>query len=114
MKHDPRVTKIGNFLRKTSLDEIPQFINILKGEMTLVGPRPYLLKERDEMGNYYSHIIKCKPGITGLWQVSGRSRTTFEERVMIETFYAMNNSLKSDIKILLRTLKVVTKKEGAI
>lgn len=66
------------------------------------------------MGSYYSHIIKCKPGITGLWQVSGRSRTTFEERVMIETFYSMNNSLKSDIKILLRTLKVVTKKEGAM
>ena len=72
LKHDPRITKIGNFLRKTSLDEFPQFINVLKGDMSLVGPRPYLYREKDDIGNYYDEIIKVKPGITGYWQVNGR------------------------------------------
>ena len=70
LKNDPRITKIGKFLRSTSLDEFPQFINVLKGDMSLVGPRPYLPREEDDMGYYYYYITKCKPGITGLWQVS--------------------------------------------
>ena len=73
LQNDPRVTKVGKFIRKTSIDEIPQFINVLKGQMTLVGPRPYLEKEKEDMNGYYKYIVSCKPGITGLWQVSGRS-----------------------------------------
>ena len=112
LRNDPRITKVGRFLRKTSLDELPQILNVLKGDMSIVGNRPYLLKEKDDMGSYYTHIIKTKPGITGLWQVSGRSDITFEERVKLETLYSMTNTLKMDLKILLRTFKVVLKKEG--
>ena len=79
LKDDPRVTHVGNFLRKTSLDEFPQFINVLKGEMSLVGPRPYLEREAKDMGKYFNVIIKHKPGITGLWQISGRSNVSFQE-----------------------------------
>ena len=113
LKNDPRITKLGNFLRKTSLDEVPQFINILIGNMSLIGPRPYLPREKEQMGKYYSEIIKCKPGITGLWQVSGRSEMTFEERVKIESLYVSNNSLKTDAKIMVKTVQAVLKKEGA-
>ena len=84
MKDDPRITKAGKILRKTSLDEFPQFINILKGEMSLIGNRPYLIREKKEMGNYYKHIVKTKPGLTGLWQTSGRSNITFDDRLKIE------------------------------
>lgn len=114
LRKDPRITKLGRFLRKTSLDEIPQLINVLKGDMSLIGPRPYLLKEKDDMGSYYTQIIQCKPGITGLWQVNGRSETTFEERLNIETNYTFNNSLKMDLKIFLKTIRIVLKKEGAV
>ncbi len=111
--YDPRVTRIGAILRKTSLDELPQIINILKGEMSFVGPRPYLHKEREEMGEYASFILESKPGITGLWQVSGRNELEFDERVKLDTWYVLNWSLWSDVFILLKTIKVVLKREGA-
>lgn len=114
LKKDPRVTKVGEFIRKTSLDEFPQFINVLKGEMSLVGPRPYLPREKEDMDTYYSSIVKCKPGVTGFWQISGRSNTTFDDRLQMDTEYAYTKTLKTDIKILLKTVKNVVTKEGAI
>lgn len=114
LKNDPRVTKFGEFLRRTSLDEFPQFINVLKGEMTLVGPRPYLPKEKEDMGEYYKYIIMHKPGITGYWQISGRSDVSFERRVDLDFKYHYKKSLKNDIKILLITILVTVRKKGAI
>lgn len=113
LKNDPRITKIGKFIRKTSLDEFPQFINVLKGEMSLVGPRPYLPREREDMENYYTYITRCKPGITGLWQISGRNDVSFKDRLNLDLKYYNEKSLKSDLYILLRTIKTVIKKEGA-
>ncbi len=114
VENDDRITKIGNILRKTSLDEFPQFINVLKGEMSLVGPRPYLPREKKDMGEYYNYIIKCKPGITGLWQVSGRNKNTFDERLKLDLKYYNNKSFTYDIKILFKTVISVLKKEGAM
>lgn len=114
LKNDPRITIIGKILRKTSLDEFPQFINVLKGDMSLVGPRPYLLREKEEMNGFFKYITSCKPGITGLWQTSGRSDTTFTERLTLDMSYYYNHSLKSEIKILYKTVRNVIKKEGAI
>lgn len=114
LKNDPRVTRFGEFLRKTSLDEFPQFINVLKGEMTLVGPRPYLPREREDMGQYYNYIIQHKPGITGYWQISGRNDITFEDRMDIDFKYHYKKSLKNDIKILLITVLVTVRKKGAM
>ncbi len=103
LKDDPRITKLGNFLRKTSLDELPQLINVLKGEMSLVGPRPYLYREKEDMGSKYQQIITVKPGLTGLWQVSGRSDVDFNERLEIDIKYIKDRSLWLDLKILLKT-----------
>lgn len=114
VENDDRITKIGNFLRKTSLDEFPQLINVLKGEMSLVGPRPYLNREKQDMGEYYNYIIKCKPGITGLWQVSGRNQNTFKQRLKLDVEYYNNRGLWYDIKIFFKTFASVIKKEGAI
>jgi len=114
LKKDPRITKLGKFLRKTSLDEFPQFINVLKGNMSLVGPRPYLQREKDDMGEYYKYIIQCKPGITGYWQIAGRSNVTFQDRLDLDIEYYETKSLKNDIKILLKTFIKVFVKEGAI
>lgn len=114
LKNDPRITKIGKFLRKTSLDEMPQLLNLLTGEMSLIGPRPYLPSEREDMGEYYKIIIKSKPGITGLWKISGRSNTTFDERLDYDVKYYKDYSLKTDFKILYKTFENVIKKEGAI
>ena len=114
MKNDPRVTKIGNFIRKTSLDEFPQFINVLKGDMSLVGPRPYLEREKEDMTYFYKYIISCKPGVTGLWQISGRSEVTFDERMHMDMDYFRRNSLKTDMKILRKTVEKLVKREGAI
>ena len=113
LKNDPRVTKVGHFIRNTSLDEFPQFINVLKGDMSLVGPRPYLLREKEDMGRLYDKIITTKPGITGMWQVSGRSEVTFEERLDMDMEYNYNWSLKTDIKLLFKTVKKVATREGA-
>lgn len=114
LKCDPRITKFGMFLRKTSIDEFPQFINVIKGEMSLVGPRPYLTKEKKEMGKYYRHIIKCKPGLTCIWQVSGRSNLTFQDRLEMDMKYIKNKSIKTDIKLILKTFVKIFKKEGAV
>ena len=114
LKNDPRITKIGAFLRKTSLDEFPQFINILKGEMSLVGPRPYLPREKEEINGFFNYIMSCKPGLTGFWQVHGRSDVTFTDRLDMDMKYYYNHNLKMDIKILKDTVVNVIKKEGAI
>lgn len=114
LKNDPRITKIGKFLRKTSLDEFPQFINVLKGEMSLVGPRPYLPREEKDMGRYYDYITKCKPGITGLWQISGRSELSFEKRLDLDlVYYKENGGVLRDLKLAIKTVVKTLKKEGA-
>ena len=114
LKDDPRVTKVGRFLRKTSLDELPQILNVLKGEMNFVGPRPVIQNEIDsyykENAQYYYMV---KPGITGLWQVSGRSDTNYDFRVKIDRWYVVNWSIWLDIVILFKTIKVVLKRDGA-
>ena len=113
LKHDPRVTKMGEFLRKTSLDEFPQFINVLKGEMSIVGPRAYLPREKKDMKDAYDSIIRCKPGITGLWQVSGRSEVSFKNRLDMDIEYYEKYNLGLDIEILFKTVATVLNKEGA-
>lgn len=113
LKNDPRVTRIGEFLRRTSLDEFPQFINVLKGEMSFVGPRPYLPREKKDMGIYYEKIVKSKPGITGMWQTHGRSETDFEERLILDEYYYRNWSLWLDVVIIIKTIKNVVGRKGA-
>lgn len=114
LKNDPRVTKTGDFLRRTSLDEWPQFINILIGNMSLVGPRPYLLREKEDMGDYYDMIIKAKPALTGPWQIAGRSNVTFNDRMEIDKKYISNLGLKNDLSIVFKTVEKVFKSDGAI
>lgn len=114
LKDDPRVTKIGKFIRKTSIDEFPQFINVLKGEMSLVGPRPYLQRETEDIGDFYPYVVATKPGITGLWQVSGRNDVTFKKRLELDKEYYEKRSMKLDLKILVQTVLKVFNKEGAI
>lgn len=114
LRHDPRITKLGEFLRKTSIDEFPQFINVLKGDMSLVGPRPYLHREIEDMGDNYNTIILVKPGITGYWQVNGRSQKDFKERTDMDVAYVHDRSLWFDIKILIKTVLKTFKKEGAM
>ncbi|HXX80881.1 MAG TPA: undecaprenyl-phosphate galactose phosphotransferase WbaP [Thermodesulfovibrionales bacterium] len=113
LKEDPRITKIGRFLRKTSLDELPQIFNVMRGEMSLVGPRPYLLREQEAVESQLQIICSIKPGITGLWQVSGRSNTDYGYRLKLDAWYVVNWSLWFDIAILFKTIRVVTKREGA-
>ncbi len=113
LRNDPRVTRVGRFLRATSLDEVPQILNVIKGEMSLVGPRPYLPNEQGEMDEHSSTILLTKPGITGLWQVSGRSNTGCGYRIVLDAWYVRNWNLWLDIVILLRTVGVVIKRDGA-
>ena len=114
VEHDPRVTRVGAFLRKTSLDELPQFFNILTGSMSLVGTRPPTVDEFKEYDLYYRRRLSIKPGLTGLWQVSGRSDITdFREVLKLDLEYIDNWSLASDIRILLMTVWVVIMKRGA-
>jgi exopolysaccharide production protein ExoY len=114
LKNDPRITRIGRFLRSTSLDELPQLINVLRGEMSLVGPRPV---QEAEIDRYYgasaAHYMAVRPGITGLWQVSGRSETSYESRVALDVSYVSRPSLLADISILLRTPVAVLSRRGA-
>lgn len=110
---DPRITKFGQFIRSTSMDELPQFINVLKGDMSLVGPRPVVVEELKEYGIKKADFLSVKPGITGYWQVCGRSDVGYPERVDIELYYVYNNSLTLDIKILLKTVVQVLFRKGA-
>lgn len=113
LQNDPRVTTFGRILRKTSLDELPQIVNVLKGEMSLVGPRPYLPDELADMGESRNIILQARPGITGYWQVNGRNNVTFKERLNMETWYVCNWSVWIDIVLLWRTVKVVVSGKGA-
>lgn len=113
LENDPRITKVGKFIRKTSIDELPQLINVFLGNMSIVGPRPYLHREIPDMGQNYESIIKCKPGITGLWQVSGRNDIGFVERTNLDVVYEQKRSLWFDIKIFFKTFIVVLFGKGA-
>lgn len=113
MDKDPRITRVGRVLRRTSLDELPQLFNVLKGDMSLVGPRPGLLYEVKMYKDWYTRRLMTLPGITGLWQVSGRSQRTFDEMVALDLKYIYNWSLWLDIKILLKTIFVVLSRQGA-
>ncbi len=113
LKNDPRVTKIGGFLRRTSLDELPQLFNVLKGEMSLVGPRPIITAELERYNDEVDYYLLSKPGMTGLWQVSGRSDVDYETRVYFDAWYVKNWSMWNDIAILFKTIAVVLKKDGA-
>mgnify|MGYP003543856975 FL=1 len=113
-KHDPRITRVGKFLRATSLDEFPQFFNILRNDMNLIGPRPYMIGEKSKIAKENEDIIlEVKPGITGLWQVSGRNNLSFEKRVELDKWYIQNWSLWMDFIIFIKTIKVVLFKIGA-
>lgn len=113
LDNDPRITKVGEFLRKTSLDELPQLFNILKGDMSIVGPRPIVEKEIQKYGVYARTVFSVIPGLTGYWQANGRSDTTYDERVQMDMYYINNRSLLLDIKIIFKTFFSVIKKEGA-
>ncbi len=107
IKNDPRITTIGKLLRKTSLDELPQFINVLRNEMSIVGPRPIVKAEKKKYGKNSVKLLSIKPGITGLWQVSGRNNLTYKKRVMLDINYVKNYNLLMDIRIIIRTFGVI-------
>jgi lipopolysaccharide/colanic/teichoic acid biosynthesis glycosyltransferase len=113
LKNDPRVTRVGRFLRKTSLDELPQLLNVLKGEMSIVGARPYIPEELSLLGDSHHTILLTRPGITGLWQVSGRSNNDYSLRIDLDSWYVQNWNLWLDIVILFKTLAVVVNRKGA-
>lgn len=113
LENDPRITKAGKMLREKSLDEFPQFINVLKGEMSIVGPRPYLLREKEDMGYAYKSIINCKPGVTGMWQTHGRSDVSFEERLELDDYYYRNWNFWLDVTLLIKTIRLVIHGTGA-
>jgi lipopolysaccharide/colanic/teichoic acid biosynthesis glycosyltransferase len=113
IKKDPRLTPIGGFIRKTSLDEIPQFLNVLKGEMSLIGPRPPLESEVLKYTDWQKRRLGVKPGISGLWQVSGRSELSFDEWVRLDAYYIENWSLWLDFQIFLKTIWVIIRGRGA-
>lgn len=112
-ENDPRITKIGNFLRKTSLDELPQFINVLKNDMSMIGPRPLVEGELDDHNGNHEIYERVKPGITGWWAANGRSATTYKKRLELEYYYVENCSLLLDIKCIFKTVKAVLFKTGA-
>ena len=113
LTNDPRVTMVGRFLRRSSLDELPQLFNVLRGEMRLVGPRPITVAELTRYGKVRWHYLRVRPGMTGLWQVSGRNRTTYDERVELDRRYVEQRTLWLDLQILLKTLRVVLMRDGA-
>ena len=114
LENDPRVTKVGNFMRKTSLDELPQLINILKGDISIVGPRPVMDVETKIDGNYRNMLLSVKPGLTGFWAANGRSHTTYTRRRAMEIYYVKNRSVLLDLKIIFKTFISVFKREGAV
>ncbi len=113
LSNDPRITPVGHFLRRTSLDELPQLFNVLRGEMVLVGPRPITVSELTRYGRVRWHYLSVRPGITGLWQVSGRNDTTYDERVALDRSYVEKRSVWLDLQILFKTVGVVLSRDGA-
>lgn len=114
LTNDPRITKVGKFLRKTSLDELPQLINIINGDLSIIGPRPVVADELEKYGTNKDKFLSVTPGLTGYWAANGRSNTTYEQRMEMELYYIDNLSLKMDIKVFFKTILSVVKKEGAI
>lgn len=114
LTNDPRITKVGKFLRKTSLDELPQLINIINGDLSIIGPRPVVADELEKYGVNKDKFLSVTPGLTGYWAANGRSNTTYEQRMEMELYYIDNLSLKMDIKVFFKTILSVLKKEGAI
>lgn len=113
LENDPRITKIGKFLRKSSLDEMPQVINLLNGTMSVIGPRPVVDKEIDKYGKYKERFLSVLPGLTGYWQVNGRSSTNYESRIKLDMYYVDNRSLWLDFNIFIRTFGAVFERRGA-
>mgnify|MGYP003340452829 CR=1 FL=1 len=107
LRNDPRITRIGRFLRRSSLDELPQFLNVLRGEMSVVGPRPIVSQEVDRYGSHMEEVLAVRPGLTGLWQVSGRNNLPYQERVTLDLRYARHRNLLMDLQIIVRTVAVV-------
>ena len=114
LRNDPRITPIGAWLRKSSLDELPQLFNIVAGQMSFVGPRPIVDSEVSRYGRYFQHYISVRPGLTGLWQVSGRSDLTYRRRVVIDTVYVRTRSLALDLMIVLRTIPAMLTRRGSV
>lgn len=114
LTNDPRITKVGKFLRKTSLDELPQIVNIIRGELSIIGPRPVISEELEKYGENKEKFLSVKPGLTGYWAANGRSDTSYEDRMKMELYYVENISFKLDIKIFFKTIIAVIKKEGAV
>lgn len=114
LENDPRITKIGKFLRKTSLDELPQLINIIKGDLSIIGPRPVIGEELNKYRNNKNKFLSVTPGLTGYWAANGRSNTTYQQRMMMELYYIDNMSFELDLKIFFKTILSVVKKEGAM
>ncbi len=113
LRHDPRITRLGRILRKSSLDELPQLVNIIRGDMSIVGPRPIVENEVERYGDFIVAYDSVKPGVTGLWQVTGRNNTSYDERVALDTRYAETYSLWGDIKILFKTVPAILFSRGA-
>ena len=107
LKNDPRITRLGKFLRRSSLDELPQFVNVLRGEMSVVGPRPIVRQELPRYGNRMEEVLAVRPGLTGLWQVSGRNNLSYDERVALDLHYASRRNFALDLSIIVRTLRVI-------
>lgn len=114
LTNDPRITKVGKFLRKTSLDELPQLINIIKGELSIIGPRPVVQEELEKYGPDAQKFLSVTPGLTGYWAANGRSCTSYEQRMEMELFYVDNLSFKMDVKVFFKTIEAVIKREGAM
>ena len=113
LRNDPRITPLGNFLRRSSLDELPQLFNVLRGEMSIVGPRPIVFDEVPRYGRYYQHYCLARPGITGLWQINGRNDVSYRRRVALDTTYARTRTVFFDIEIMLRTVPAVLASRGS-
>lgn len=113
LDHDPRITKVGDFLRKTSLDELPQLLNILNGDMSIAGPRPVIEEELEKYGLYKQKFLSVTPGLTGWWACNGRSCTSYEDRMKLELYYVDHRSIKLDLKVIYKTFISVIKRDGA-
>jgi lipopolysaccharide/colanic/teichoic acid biosynthesis glycosyltransferase len=113
LREDPRITKFGSFLRRSSIDELPQLFNVLAGDMSIVGPRPIVVSEAPRYGRYISYYHATRPGITGVWQISGRNDTTYRRRIACDILYARSRSVETNIKIIISTVPVVLKARGA-